>query len=174
MIEQELTKENMDATKELAATNMKISEAKNIIFKLQEDETKYLEEREKKALERIDKVLDDSRELLDLAKGNYNEVHEFCKTITTFANFLSEAHTKFGGILESFKERNDEWNKEIDRQNAELAETRKNILIERSLLENEKKNIEKARQEIEKAMIKMKDERATLDRAITRLKEERI
>lgn len=164
----------MDSVKELAATNLKISEAKNIIFKLQEDETVYLEEREKKALVRIDKVLEDSRELLDLTKGNYNEVHEFCKTISSFANFLSEAHTKFGGVLESYKERNDEWNIEIDRQNAELEEIRKNITIERSLLANEKKNIEKAREGIEKEMKKMVDERGTLDRAIIRLKEGRI
>lgn len=171
---QELNKENMDTVKELAATNIKISEAKNILFKLQEQETEYLEEREKKALARIDKVLEDSRELLANAKGNYEEIHEFCRTITSFAEFLSEAHTKFGGVLESFKERNDEWNKELDRQNAELAEIRKNITIERSLLANEKKNIEEARKSIEKEMKKMVDERGTLDRAIKRLKEGRI
>lgn len=140
----------MDSAKELAATNIKISEAKNIIFKLQEDETTYLEEREKKALVRIDKVLDDSRDLLAKAHENYNEVHEFCRTINEFASFLSETQSKFQDLLTEFKDRDDAWGNEVKRREKEFADLRTAIDIDKTIIENDKKTIEKAKESIEK------------------------
>lgn len=171
---QELTKENMDSVKELAATNIKISEAKNMLFKLQSDEASYIEEREKKTLTKIQALLDESADILRQTHENYEQVHEFCREITSFCDFLSEAHGKFGGILENFQKHSDEWDKEFDRQNAELAEIRKNIIVERGILAGEKKGIEEARKGLEKEMAKMRDERGTLDRAIKRLREGKI
>ncbi len=141
----------MDIVKELAATNMKISDAKNILFKLQEDETVYLEIREKKALAQIEKILDESKELLDKTHENYDEIHDLCVSVCSFADFLTEAHGKFQGLLETYKESSDRWDAEFAKRHAELAEIKKNLAVERSIIENEKKGIEKAKQKIKEA-----------------------
>lgn len=48
-----LEKKTMEAVKALSDLTLKISEQQNLLCKLQEEETEYLIEREKKAMERI-------------------------------------------------------------------------------------------------------------------------
>jgi len=145
----------MDTIKELASTNMKISEAKNILFKLQEDETVYLEEREKKAIDKIQTILDESKDLLDQTHSNYEEVHQLCQMVSSFTEFLSEAHGKFSDMLETFQLRSDEWDAKVKKQEEEFAEIRKGIKVQQSHIENDKKTIAKNFKKIEeeKALI---------------------
>lgn len=152
---EELEKEKMEKVKELASTNMKISEAKNLLFKLQEDETAYLVEREKKALNKIDEVLKDSQKILKETHSNYAEVHEFCQTIVSFVDFLHSAQDTFKEMLTEFRERDDEWQKEFNVQQEKSIEIKKILGIERINIEKEKKWIENERK-------KLSDERSRI------------
>ena len=64
----------MEALEKLAATNLLISNAKNALFKLKEDEARYLSEREQKTLDKIQKVFEDSETILNNAKKNEAEL----------------------------------------------------------------------------------------------------
>lgn len=139
---QELEREKMEVVREISATNLKISEAKNLLFKLQEEETEYLEKREQKALEKVQKVLAESRDLLEVTTGNYDLIHEFCKTLSGYADFLEEAHEKFGKMLEHFDERNAEWDKNAKLQHGEIARQRKIVEGDKKALEEREKRMD--------------------------------
>lgn len=136
-----LDKENMDAARTLAKCNMQISEAQNILFKLQETETEYLEGREKKALAKIQQALDDSSELLQQIKQNNAEVHEFCNTVTSYAEFLSEAHAKFQAMLDAFNQRNELWDKNVKLQQKEFADIKRTIKRDQEDVDAQRKDI---------------------------------
>ena len=76
-----ITTEKMEALKALADANVKVSEVRGTIAKLKSEESAYLEEREKKALERIQIILDESESVLKEALSNYKAIHQFAKTL---------------------------------------------------------------------------------------------
>lgn len=164
----------MDALQALSATNLKIGEAKNALSKLQEIETEYLEGREKKALTRINSVLDNSRELLKNTQENYEEVQTLLNTAATFADYLTEAQEKFQTIVEKLNEKADLWEKTIEIQEIEISKQKDNIKLQQSLIESAQKNIEAKEKQLEIKARRIEDQRGTLERAINRLKEGKV
>lgn len=148
--------EQMESLKALADTNLKISEAKTLLRDLQESETEYLNEREKKALERIQKVLDESTKLVAKTRNNHEEIHKFCTEVSSYAGFLKEIHVKFQAMLADFKERDVQWNLQCTRQHEELALIRKGI-------EHDQKDIETGRDEIKQGNEKAEQEKALIE-----------
>lgn len=174
MSEHIVSKEQMEALKALADTNIKISEAKGALFKLQETETEYLVVREKKAMDRIEKTIADSREFVDEAKKNYEEVKDFALEASSFAESLIKARGIFHKLLEEFEERNVIWEQDIGQQQDEIAEEKKNLKAQKVVIENDRKSLTKARVQHASDTLRLAGEWKELDRAITRLKEGRI
>ena len=170
----ELDKANMDSVKELADTNIKISEAKNILFKLQGDEKSYLDSREVKALEVVQKVLNDSAELLKEAKGNYLEIHELCTTANQFVQFLLEGYAQFQNIVKDFNEHSELWEQKIRKREGDLAEVRRGLEVDKTVMANDRKSLETAKKQFLNDKKKLESDQGTLQRAIKRLKENRI
>lgn len=138
---EDIEQQKRDALRLIADTNMAVSKAKNDLFAIQRDETTYLEEREKKAIARIQAVLDDSKDILDQAHGNYSAVKELCRDISELCSFLSEASGKFSDLLKVFEERNEAWDRDVEQTRAELAEISRKQALLATEQENEKKNI---------------------------------
>ena len=169
-----VTKDQHDALKTLADTNMKISEAKNALFKLQETETAYLTAREEKAMGRINKMFEDSKDILTQTQKNYNETQQFHNTVSSFAESLVEAHKKFQALLADFDSRNDVWEKEVSHHEKQVTEIKHRIEEDKAKNANEKKNLELAKKSLEIEKKRLEDERGTLTRVIERLKNNRI
>ncbi len=152
----QLEQTKMQIMSELANTNLKISEAKNVIFKLQEEETEYLIEREKKALGKIQNVLQESRNLIEETHQNYAQVEEFCQTLVGFSDFLNESHDKMSLMLETFKKKNELWDENVKIQYEEIARQRK-------IVEQDTKAIESREQRIEEARLNLVKEREQIE-----------
>lgn len=155
-MEHTIDTQQMNSMKVLAETAMKISEAKGLLFKLQETETEYLDSREKKAMAKIQKLLVDSQDLLDKTKNNHEEIREYAKTVSSFADFLTETYDKFQGMLQNFNERNELWDQNIKRQTEIIADQRrqvesdeKHVREDEIKLKNYKKELEKEKAQIE-------------------------
>lgn len=174
MHEQELSKERMDAFRELAETNMKIGEAKNSLAKVKEAEEAYLKERDEKATERIQKIIEDSRDLLKEVKENYGEIHNLANTASSFAGFLLEMSDTFVGLLADFQEKDKLWNEKTKRQEEEFEQVRNEIRADKVKIKNDLEAITRKKQLLAEDRRKLDDERGTLERAINRLKEGRI
>lgn len=161
-----LEKQKMDVLKVLADTNIKISEAKNTLFKIQEDETEYLKKREEKALVKVQKVLDESKEILDKAHSNYEDTHKFCQTISNYSDFLGEAHGKFTDMLDLFNEKNELWDKNAKLQYEEIARQRKIVEQDTKDIETREKAIKEALKIIENEKILIASRQASLKIAL--------
>lgn len=164
----------MDAMKVLSEITLKISEAKNTLVSLQEQETEYLISREKKAMDRIQAAFDASKVLLEETNKNYESINEFATTVTEGAKFLSAAQEAFSALRTSFETKQALWERDIKNQEETITGLRNLLKIDAVKIENDKKAIVSATKVLEVKTIKMNDERETLDRAIKRLKEGRI
>jgi len=163
---QEVEKLKMDTLKEIADTNMKISEAKNTLFRLQEDETVYLEDREKKAIEKISLILEESKGILEQTQTNYEEVHKICQMVSSFTEFLTEGHKKFQDLLAEFSLRSNEWDKEVLRQKQEFESMARALKVQQTQIENDKKTIAQIFKRIEEENEHIESQRASIRSAL--------
>lgn len=170
----ELEKSKMESIKALADVNMKISEAQNLLFKLQEDETAYLVLRETKAVGQIKQVVEESQAMLKEADLNHGQIKELLTEVSQFVDKLLKIQENFHQLFAEFEERNVEWEKDISRQQEEIAEIRKNQKVQQVQIESEFKNIVAANKNLADGQKKLNSERGTLERAIQRLKQGRI
>ena len=169
-----ITTEKMEALKALADANVKVSEVRGTIAKLKSEESAYLEEREKKALERIQIILDESESVLKEALSNYKAIHQFAKDTTELADFVHESYEDFTKLKETFHDYTKAWEENIKRKEISLAELQKKIKIDKVQVENDKEAVRVAEKRVALDRIRNRDERGTLERAIIRLKENRL
>lgn len=169
-----VSKQNMEGLKTLSEITLKISDAKNLLFKLQEDETEYLILREKRAMERIQKVIDDSGEMVKEADKNYEKIQELFNGISEFASNLVSIQEQFTSLFSAFNERNVLWEADMAKQQDEILDIRNKIKVDQIKIENDSKSIDIAKQKIKDDQRKLDSDRGTVERAIIRLKENRI
>jgi uncharacterized protein involved in exopolysaccharide biosynthesis len=174
MIEHEFEKEKMDSIKALADTNVKIGEARGVLENLKKDEVVYLEEREKKAIEVVDKVLADSKEILEEATKNYQGVKDLLNSASSFADFLKEAYISFSSLVAKFSEKSAIWEEEVTRQQKEIADIKQQISNDQVRIKNDQEALQRKEASLVDEKRKIDDQRATLERAINRLREGRI
>lgn len=161
----------MNSLKALADTNLKISEVRTTLIKLEETETEYLEGREKKAVEKIQKVLDESKDLVEKTQNNYAEVHQLCVTASEFSETFTKIYVQFKEMLLEFDARSELWNKEVERQISEFTEIKKLIKLDKQTIENDKKGIEQSRKTIKNDQTHIESQRAQIKSAFEVLKQ---
>lgn len=164
----------MASIKALADTNIEISKAKNLLFKLQESETDYLVIREKKAMDRIQKVVDDSKELVKEATNNHSDINNLLIEATALVTGLDKVSETYTNLLIEFDERNVEWERHIGKQQDNLEEIRKGLKAERVQIDNDKKSIEQTKISLANAQRKIDSDRGTIQRSIERLRQGKI
>lgn len=174
MNELELEKSKMDSIKEIADNNIKISEAKNALFKLQEEETEYLMVREKKAMHRIQKTVEDSAELVEEANKNHGQIKELGNEVSQFVQNLIKISSDYHQLLKEFEDRNVEWECNIGQQQDDIAKIKRHLNIEAVQIQNDKKSLEQAKKQLIDDQKKLASDRGTINRTINRLKEGRI
>lgn len=152
----------MDALKALADANLKISEAKNTLFKLEETETEYLVLREKKAMDKIQTMIDDSADLLEKTHNNYEEVRRFYETITTYSEVLEQFHQQFTGMLIEFNKRSDMWDTKVVEQQEKIAALRKIVETDQKNITSQQEKIEKDKKEIIVDRARLESQQQTL------------
>ena len=160
-----ITKEEMTGMKALAETSMKISEAKGILFKLQETETAYLIEREKKAIVKIQQSFEQSQNLINETNENYEEVRRFYKIVSSFSEGLTGIYDKFEVIVKDFSERTEAWENKINTQQDEILEKTKEIKEERVKMENERKNLIKKETSLKNLETHLSSRQSTLEKS---------
>lgn len=162
-MEQTINTEKMNALKALADTNLKVSEARNVLFKLQEDEMEYLEIREKKALIKIQKALSDSQELIDETHKNYEKVTDFCQIISNYFDFLDKTHEKVQKMIDSFNERNEIWDKSFTKQQEDIAYQKRLISQDSKMLDTKEKQLNEMKVRLKKQQEHLESRQATLE-----------
>lgn len=170
----EVDEKKMTALRGLADINMQIGAARGILTTLQEQETEYLVSREKKAVDRITKVLQESSDLVEETNKNYDQIIEIVETVKSGAGFLAKVYASFKEYVSIFEKAKTAWERDIENQETTISEVKKALRVERVKLDNEKKSLDDTRAKLIEDERKINDDRATLERAIKRLNEGRV
>lgn len=169
-----LTKEKMDAMKALADTNIKISEARDSLAKIKALESSYLSDREKKAIEVVEKVIQDSENLLKEAKGNYVEVMSLYNTVSEFSSFLADSYKQFNEMLVEFEKKNMLWTSSLKAKEDELSQITETVRLDKIRIKNDRESLNRKEEDLRSDRRKISDDRAMIERTIIRLKEGKI
>jgi uncharacterized phage infection (PIP) family protein YhgE len=156
-------KAHMESLQALAETNAKISEARMILQQLQEDETKYLIEREQKSVEMINDLMNRSKDILETTMGNYSEVQSLLRTASTYSEYLVDLHNKFNNTLSDFNDHATGWERQYNKQVVEMTEMS-------DMLDRERQAINDDKVAISEAMKKLSDERRLIESRQEQLK----
>ena len=159
----------MDSVKALAETNMQISEAKNILFRLQSEETDYLVSREKKVMDRIDELYQTSKTTLDEIQNNYVGAYEILQMASENTKYLKESYSKFQVLISDFSKRNEAWEEEVSKQEERFTNIKKGLNVDTVKIANDRKSIELEQLKMVQDRRKIADDRGTLERAFARL-----
>lgn len=169
-----LDKEKMDAVKALADTNMKVSEAKASLALIKADEGKYLAGREKKALELVERVLEESSLLLREARGNYEQVKDLHKGAGAFAEELSAAQRGLSEAVKGLETAGAEFELRAEILRKEVEAARQEVKTDQVRLKNDRESLQRERDALSRESRIVADERQAIDRAISRLKQGKI
>jgi uncharacterized coiled-coil DUF342 family protein len=165
-----LKKEEFDTVKALANMSIKISEARETLTELQNTETTYIEERERKAVEKIQEVFEKSKDLLDQIHNNNEEVKTLYTVVSGYKDFLSEGQEKFTKLLQDFNERSELWEKFVEEKYKEFGKFEQEVMEQKRQIEQDKEDIKDKKEELRRIKIKLDDEREIIKRAVERLK----
>lgn len=170
MAEHTFDKEKMDSIRALAETNMQVSSAKAELIKLQSIETTYLEEREKKAVERVTKVLNESKELVEETKNNYAEIQTLLNTASSLAGFITEVSGKLENLVKIFNENSETWDRQSKETEEQISIVRRDIKTDQIRIQNDRKGLEIREKTVRDLERLVKDRYDLLERTIKRIK----
>lgn len=166
----ELDTETMQKLERLADINVQISKAKTILSQLSEEEASFLEDREKKAVEKVNSILEHSQSIVDQINHNHDQVTQFHNTVVSFVGFLEEIYDKTKGLMESFDTQSEQWEAKVIEQDESLS-TRKALLDKQTnALAEEKENLKKKEKDLIAFDRALNDKYATLERTQARIK----
>ena len=174
MNEIEVSAEHMKALQVLAGVNLTISEAKNSLTRLQEQETEYLVSREKKAVDIIKNALEISHNLVEETNKNYDVLNDFARNVATGASFLEEAYQKFQGLVESKDTFYEAWERDIKNQEETVTALRNNLKVDAVTIDAQRKALNALHVGLDARKRKIDDERGEIDRKIMRFKQGKI
>jgi len=164
----EIEKEKFNAIKELADTNMKISEAKNSLSKLKDIEVSYIEEREKKTINKIDNILKDSQDVLDKVKENYSSAHDLHNSAIVMSSSVEELTEKLIKLVDLFNENSTNWDKEVESKEKELLSIKNQLKTYKTKIDNDRLALLSKEKTIKQKERFVNDKYETLLRAIKR------
>lgn len=162
----QVTNEQMIALKALADTNMKVSEVKATLIKIEETKQEYFKIREEETIKRINKIISESSKILKEAQLNYYETTQFHHTTASYADALATAHSILLQNVSDFDKRQVLWEKSMKEQEDILNEIKKGIVIENVRILNDKKGIERAQKKIEQDKVLIESRQAQIKSAL--------
>jgi DNA repair ATPase RecN len=140
-MEHTIDKQKMEAIKALSDTNMKISEAKNALSKLQETEKEYIKEREARVLKQIQQNLKDSEDIIAKTNSNYVKVQDLYKIVCGFVDYINETLTVLEETVSSFDKVSSKFESEVKEQEIEIESIKKTLKLDTVQIQNDKKSL---------------------------------
>lgn len=169
-----LDKEKMDAIRAIADANLKVSEAKNALLAVKNDEAKYIKEREAITRSSIEKILEESKAILDGAYANYAEVKALQKDVLELASWIIDGQKSFSSMLADFEKMSSEFSAYMEEKEKDIASKRTEIMADKIRIANDRQGVEDARKRLEIDRRKVEDSRGVVERQIIRLKQGKI
>lgn len=152
-MEHTIDTQKMEAMKALGETNLKISEAKNILAKLQETESEYIKQREATVLKQIQKNLKESEDIINKTNANYSQIQDLYKTVCGVVDYINNTLTVLDTTVASFDKASSKFESDIKEQQIEIESIKKTLKLDTVQIQNDKKSLiakEKRLEEVKK------------------------
>lgn len=169
-----LTKEGMTSAKALVNLNIEISEARNVLFKLQSEETSFIENREKKTFKAIQALVETSKDLIKEAELHHGEIKELFIETTQFLQRVQEVYTALQELRVTVTSSMNLFETNVSEHEGQVADIQKQFLAERASITSDKKFVIREKNKLQQEWRKIEDEKSTISRTIERLKNNRI
>jgi len=145
----EIEQKKMDALRVLSETNLEMSKAKALLLELQKNERAYFNDRENRVSVTIQKLMDDSSDVIRSATATYDEIMALSKEISAFVDILVDANTQFDTIISDFERKKEEWDTEVKEKDKQVEENNRKIESIQTIIKNDKVSISKELKKLE-------------------------
>lgn len=156
----ELEQEKFSAIKELSEIQTSISEGRATLSALKTDTDEYLAMREGMAVERVLKVLNESREALENTTKNHAELESYGNELKAFASTLRGFSADLVTLIQNFRNDTVEVNAAIDSNLEAIAAAKEEVGNERKRLADERAKLDLDRIVIDSAWTELRDRQA--------------
>lgn len=169
-----LNKESMEAMKTLADTNLAISNAKSVLSDIVESKDKFLESREREAVDAVKAVLEKSSNMLNEIGENHESLKEIRGLVTNIVDFARNFSAEISKAKEDLEEGSSETVRTIRRLRLDLEQ--KEGEIKKSLLsiDSEKKSLEEAWNALRKARKQLDSDQKALALAYQEIQNKKV
>lgn len=165
-----LPHEQFEGAKVLAEIGVKIAAGRAELATLEKDKEQFLEGRAQDAIERVNRVLEGSRQLIGEIGKYHDELVGYRREVEGFLADILYLIERVGVWKAEFDREITLKNREIDQKIVKNDEILAEIRQQRALLEGETEGIKVRREALRKDMVKIRDEWATLGRAKDEIK----
>jgi len=144
----DLKKDEMDTLKQLANVNIEISNGKALLQNLKEDIDDFLKEREILEKGVIDRVYEESKDLIDKIHKDYSKVTAYYNEIRSYTGFLKELQDNIHLKIEEFTESSKEFTNYVKKEQNRLSELQKDLDSEKDIIKKQDESIKKDQKEL--------------------------
>jgi len=130
--------EQMKTLEALAKATMDASEAKNRLHELESKETEYLAEREGRAVAIVEKVLEDSEEVLNNTMKNYEAVTVIAATTGDLSSRVTDILGRVKIVLSHFDEKSRLWEAKAKATEERLSYIKTTVELQRVAVESKR------------------------------------
>ncbi len=161
----QLEQEKFNTLKEIAEMQEAVSLGRAELRTIKAETETYLVFREKEAVTRIIKVLEQSRDALDEITKNHNELSLYKDEIKAFATELKNLSTDITDLFKDFNERMKKAEEDLDKYHELVSEKLKQTRSERIQIGEDRKLLAAEKADINKEKRLLADRRGALERA---------
>lgn len=157
-----LDKERMKSLEDLTRIGMQVSERHIELEAVKGLEADYLVEREGRAIAAVDRVLNESEEILATTAKNYGAVQTLAEDTRVFSDRLMDLFAGVKSVLERFNTKAELWEKNVADREARLAEQKTVVKMQEQAIANSRKSLDARTAEVLAAEEKLKADQAEI------------
>lgn len=161
----------MAALKELADTNILVSDAHSALAEIKGLEASYLVEREGKAAAAVDRILEESEVTIQQARENYAAVATLASDVRAVSGRTSDLLAAVKGIMERFREKAALWEKNVEDREKRLVDAKTSFELQKKVLENERKSLDARALELTDAERRVAADRDFVEKITSKVRE---
>ena len=135
----QLSTDRMEAVADLASTNMRTSEARNMLAEAEGALADYLVKREGFARAVIDNLLDETNTALADTTAAIKDTAAFAREAMQFADRVIDLFNGVSSVMEEFDKKSALWEKNVADREGRLAEGQQHLASARKALEGDRK-----------------------------------
>lgn len=160
----------MEAIRELSKISSEVANGKAELSKMKVELQEFLDKREQLEKDRIKKLFEESKELVDSINTNFDIIHNYYNEVRSYSTFLGEFHESLLNIMEEMNKDSNAFMELVKKEESRVALLKKESEIVLNDIETERKQIKKDKELIKKEHARIDSRQSLLAQSYKELK----